>query len=237
MCSFNRSEFSEELDNSKFIVRDTGVSKEQSEKGEEITTDKETETYTRVSHKSSSIKSGDSINTYSELISIDNPNISVEISRNSSTTSLPSNLPTDMTRRRGGSDPGAKSTQAVKDANRYDAERTHLIRRRKLEKLEKYTSISDEHLKVIQYNLKKPPTKKKDSTIFSPNISLPCTPNVQTEIRVNFQPGKLEKRERKKNAETSTFLPMLETSSTFVSERSKSIMKDTPEQVTLISVY
>lgn len=237
MCSFNRSEFSEELDNSKFIVGDTVVSEEQIEEQKEIEIVKEIETHSSVSRKSSSIKSGDSINLYSDLPNFDHKNFSVETFRNSSTTSLPSEHSTAMTRRKGGSDPGGKNLQSVKDVSRYDAERTHLIRRRKLEKLEKYTSISDEHLKVIQYNLKKPPTKKKDSAIFTPNISLPCTPRVQTEIRVNFQPNKLEKRERKKNVETSTFLPLGETSSTFMFDRSKSIMKDTLEQVTLISVY
>lgn len=85
-----------------------------------------------------------------------------------------------------------------------------IVKRKKSEKFEKYTSISDDRLKSISYKINKDDILKKEQSIFSPNIRLPQTlsPTIkyQTELRNIFDPSKYQKKQRKKHVQTTTFV-------------------------------
>lgn len=90
-------------------------------------------------------------------------------------------------------------------------------RRKRTEKLEKYTSLSDDGLKGTLFKVKDLLNDKREHEIYSPNIPLPTLKQKSSVqpfsevVKVGFDPNKLEipdvasKRDRRKTVETSTF--------------------------------
>lgn len=134
-----------------------------------------------------------------EVEEIEEEEIDNKVAEKESLTKIGTNI---MTRKKSGSDPGTRNTN--------EQNKITLIRRRKSEKFEKYTSISDDRLKSTSYKITKGMVFKRDQSIFTPNIPLPQQINnkVQTEVKSTFNPLKFtnEKKEKTKNVQTTTFM-------------------------------